>query len=359
VSESVRSLLSDKPHRRLNALTGEWVLVCPHRTERPWLGKTETPDAAAAPRYEPLCYLCPGNFRSGGKQNPNYASTHVFDNDFPALASVPAATADSLLGCGRSNCEPLLQAELHAGSCRVVCYSPRHDLTLAQLSLAEIGAVIDTWAQQAQELSSLWKWVQIFENKGALMGCSNPHPHGQIWASDFVPTYAVRELAQQTQWLQTHGSPLLVDYGKLECAQGERIIVQDEHWLALVPWWAVWPFEALLLPRRPMGQLIDLAAAERESLAAILKQLLVAYDRLFEVPFPYSFGWHCAPSLGERSGGDSRVDAWQLHAHFYPPLLRSAAVRKFMVGYELLAEAQRDLTPEQAAECLRQCVRPG
>jgi UDPglucose--hexose-1-phosphate uridylyltransferase len=357
VIRSMRSLLKDKPHRRFNALNGEWVLVSPNRTERPWLGATEDAAAAVAPRYDPQCYLCPGNSRSEGKRNPNYTSIFVFDNDFPALLdAAPAVSASAVADPTQDN--PLQQAEGVSGSCRVVCYSPRHDLTLAGMSVAEIGAVISTWTQQALELSPRWRWVQIFENKGAPMGCSNPHPHGQIWSSDFLPTNAVRELTQQTQWLQTHGSPLLLDYADLECSQGDRIIAQEEHWIALVPWWAVWPFEALLLPRRHVREFIELTVAECDSLAAILKQLLTAYDRLFEVSFPYSFGWHSAP-LSRDPGDGARAEGWQLHAHFYPPLLRSASVRKFMVGYELLAEAQRDLTPEQAAERLRQCLPDG
>lgn len=349
---SERALLSDQPHRRFNALSGEWVLVSPHRTQRPWLGKTEAVPGAVAPRYDPSCYLCPGNARAGGQRNPDYAGTFVFDNDFPALLDAPAGTAAGLQLPGN----PLQRAELHAGVCRVICYSPRHDLTLAELPVDEVGKVIATWAQQSRELSAHWGWVQIFENKGEIMGASNPHPHGQIWAGDFLPTAAARELAQQTKWLQAKGSSLLVDYAALECSQGERLIVQDEHWVALVPWWAVWPFESMLLPRRQVNALSDLTAAECGSLAVILKRLLAAYDRLFEVPFPYSFGWHAAPS-GPECAAAGYAAAWQLHAHFYPPLLRSASVRKFMVGYELLAEAQRDLSAEQAAERLRECVR--
>jgi UDPglucose--hexose-1-phosphate uridylyltransferase len=351
VTRSTRWLLSGRPHRRFNSLTGDWVLVSPNRTERPWLGRAEAPAPALVPRHDPSCYLCPGNSRAGGQGNPRYTSTFVFDNDFPALLGAGPGDTAGALQPGSPHRAELLQAEPGAGTCRVICYSPRHDLTLAQMSVPEIGAVIGTWTQQSQELGTRWRWVQIFENKGELMGCSNPHPHGQIWAGDFLPTHAAQELAQQSLWQRNHGSVLLRDYAALESSEGERVIAQDEHWLALVPWWAVWPFEMLLLPRRHVREFTGLNAAERDSLAAMLKQLLSAYDRLFEVSFPYSFGWHSAPA-----GSAPQTDGWQLHAHFYPPLLRSASVRKFMVGYELLAEPQRDLTPEQAADRLRGCM---
>jgi UDPglucose--hexose-1-phosphate uridylyltransferase len=236
-----------------------------------------------------------------------------------------------------------------------VCFSPRHDLTLAQMAVPEIRTVVDTWAEQVIELGQRWRWVQVFENKGELMGCSNPHPHGQIWASDFVPTQAVQELTQQQLWLEKNGRPLLVDYAALESAAGERLVVQNADWVAAVPWWAVWPFETLLLPRRHVKSLPELTALERDSLADILSRLLEGYDRLFEISFPYSSGWHGVPT--GRPDPQAFTDAYQLHAHFYPPLLRSATVRKFMVGYEMLAEAQRDITPEQAAERLRSVVR--
>jgi len=332
--------LLDQPHRRCNLLTGEWVFVSPHRNRRPWQGRVEATAAASRPEYDPQCYLCPGNVRANGEHNPPYGSTYVFTNDFPAFLpdTVPQDASE----------HPLLQAQLHAGTCRVVCFSPRHDLTLAQLPAAQIRAVIDTWAEQVTELGQRWRWVQVFENKGELMGCSNPHPHGQIWASDFIPTQVAKELTQQEQWSAANvGKLLLVEYAALESRAGERVIVENADWIAVVPWWAVWPFETLLLPRRAVRNLPELLPAERNSLADLLGHLLKAYDRLFEVSFPYSFGWHGVPT-GTRGA--------QLHAHFYPPLLRSAAVRKFMVGYEMLAESQRDLTPEQAAQRLRQAL---
>jgi UDPglucose--hexose-1-phosphate uridylyltransferase len=327
---------SEQPHRRFNSLTGEWVFVSPQRNQRPWQGRVEPTPAASRPQYDPQCYLCPGNVRANGEKNPQYRSTYVFTNDFPAFLPDTAGTVIEQ--------HPLLRAHTQAGTCRVMCFSPRHDLTLAQMSPVEIRGVVDAWAEQVTELGQRWAWVQVFENKGELMGCSNPHPHGQIWASDFIPTEVNRELLQQTQWQQKHGRSLLLDYAALESDAGERVVVQNADWIVVVPWWAVWPFETLLLPRRQVLNLPDLTPAERDSLAEILSRALAAYDRLFEVSFPYSFGWHGAPTGSP---------TYQLHAHFYPPLLRSATVRKFMVGYEMLGEAQRDITPEQAAQRLR------
>jgi UDPglucose--hexose-1-phosphate uridylyltransferase len=329
-------LLTDHSHRRLNALTGDWVIVSPNRTHRPWQGRLEQGDRSMLPVHDSNCYLCPGNVRANGARNPTYSTTYVFPNDFPAFSSDrPSETVEP---------NALLRAESQSGACRVVCYSPRHDLTLAQMPVAQIRGVVDTWADQVIDLEEQWRWVQVFENKGEIMGCSNPHPHGQIWATDFIPDAAAKELAPQQRWLDSRGTPLLLDYAQLEASSGERLVIQNSHWVAVVPWWAVWPFETLLLPRRCVARLPDLDNAERDSLAEILSRLLIVYDDLFETSFPYSFGWHGAPVHNAAS---------QLHAHFYPPLLRSASVRKFMVGYELLAEAQRDITPEQAAERLR------
>jgi UDPglucose--hexose-1-phosphate uridylyltransferase len=343
---STTSLLLDQPHRRFNALTGEWVFVSPHRNRRPWQGRIEAPSAAIRPEYDAQCYLCPGNPRANGERNPVYTSTYVFTNDFPAfLPDTPAQDATM---------HPLLRAHVHAGTCRVVCFSPRHDLTLAQMPLPDIRMVVDTWADQVIDLGRSWRWVQVFENKGELMGCSNPHPHGQIWAGDFVPNEVGQELAQQKLWLASHDMPLLLEYAAIEAQSGERIVTQNPDWLAVVPWWAVWPFETLLLPRRQVSSLPELTRAERDSLADILGRLLKGYDKLFGISFPYSFGWHGAPT-GDSHDSQSAA-AMQLHAHFYPPLLRSATVRKFMVGYEMLAEAQRDLTPEQAAQRLRESL---
>jgi UDPglucose--hexose-1-phosphate uridylyltransferase len=332
----------DRPHRRFNALTGEWVAVSPHRAARPWQGRVEAPPAGAMPAHDPNCYLCPGSVRANGERNPDYDATYVFTNDFPAfLTDTPRDDAGP---------HPLLRAESTAGTCRVVCFSPRHDLTLGRLSPVQVRTVIDTWAGEVAELCKTWRWVQVFENKGELMGCSNAHPHGQIWASDALPNEASKESVHQHEWFERQKSPLLLDYLAAERDAKVRIVLEDAHWTVVVPWWAVWPFETLVVPRRPVPHLPQLAPPERDALADVLLRLLGAYDRLFDLPFPYSFGWHGAPT-----DGGSRAH-WQLHGHFYPPLLRSAGVRKFMVGYELLAEPQRDFTPEQAAERLRDAV---
>lgn len=336
--------LTEHPHRRLNPLTGEWVQVSPHRTQRPWQGQVEKAPPETRPSYDPACYLCPGNERAGGQRNPAYTGTHVFTNDFAALMpAAPTALAAPLVPPGH----PLLQAETAAGTCRVICFSPRHDLTLPEMPLPAIRAVVDTWAAQTAALGQTYRWVQVFENKGAIMGCSNPHPHGQIWAIDTLPNEPFKEDRQQRRYGDEHGRPLLLDYVNLERERGERVVVQNGMWTAVVPYWAVWPFEILLLPHRHVLRLPNLDDAERDALAGILKRLLIRYDNLFQTSFPYSMGWHGAPF-----GGDNQH--WQLHAHFYPPLLRSATVKKFMVGYEMLAEAQRDLTAEQAAARLRQ-----
>jgi UDPglucose--hexose-1-phosphate uridylyltransferase len=334
---------TDHPHRRYNPLTGEWVLVSPHRTKRPWRGQVEKPAAEVRPPYEPTCYLCPGNKRVSGAQNPVYESTFVFNNDFPAFLpdTPPSPPGDN----------PLLRLESVRGTARVVCFSPRHDLTLPEMEPAAIRRVVDVWAEQMTELGQQYRWVQIFENKGAVMGCSDPHPHGQIWIGSALPNEPAKEENHQRAYLAEHGSVLLMDYVNLEASRQERVVAQNEHWLAVTPFWAIWPFETLLLPRRHVLRLPDLLDGERNALADILKRLLIRYDNLFEVSFPYSMGWHGAPTGPTAANEDYRH--WQLHAHFYPPLLRSATIKKFMVGYELMAEAQRDLTPEQAAERLR------
>lgn len=338
---------TEHPHRRRNPLTGEWVQVSPHRTKRPWQGQLERPPPEARPSYDPTCYLCPGNERAGGVQNPPYTATFVFTNDFAAL--LPQAP-DAPAG------HPLLHAQTSRGACRVICFSPRHDWSLPEMDLPAIRGVVDTWAAQTAELGQQYQWVQVFENKGAVMGASNPHPHGQVWGIDALPNEPFKEDRQQRQYWQENGRTLLLDYAHLEAAQAERVVLQNEAWTAVVPYWAVWPFETLLLPRRHVLRLPDLTHIERDALADILKRLLTKYDNLFEISFPYSMGWHGAPfpAKNNASAATSEYAHWQLHAHFYPPLLRSATVKKFMVGYEMLAEAQRDLTAEQAAARLRQ-----
>jgi len=347
---------AEHPHRRCNALTGDWILVSPHRTKRPWRGQVEKPPPETRPRYDPDCYLCPGNVRASGERNPKYESTFAFTNDFTALLpDTPEMDAPS---------NPLFRAEAEQGTCRVICFSPRHDLTLPEMTVEDIRRVVDVWAEQTEELGGSYRWVQIFENKGAVMGCSNPHPHGQIWAGSALPNEPAKEDRQQRAYLEEHGEPLLMAYVRREAELRDRVIVENERWVAVVPYWAVWPFETLLLPRRHVLRLPKLDDVERDTLASILKRLLTRYDNLFEISFPYSMGWHGAPSPrslpgrrdrgeGGTQGRDEPYPYWQLHAHFFPPLLRSATVKKFMVGYEMLAEAQRDLTAEQAAERLR------
>lgn len=329
---------TEHPHRRYNPLTGDYVLVSPHRTKRPWQGKQEAPPQDKRPEYDPKCYLCPGNVRANGEHNPNYTETFVFTNDFAALLPDTPSTASD---------DPLMRSNGVQGTSRVICFTPRHDVTLPEMVAPAIRQVVDLWAEQTNELGQSYQWVQVFENKGAIMGNSNPHPHGQIWAGNWLPNEVAKEDAMQLAYFTKHGNSLLTDYTKREAALNERIVVQNNDWLALVPYWALWPFETLLLPRRHIERLPDLNDKERNALADILKRLLTKYDNLFEVSFPYSMGWHGAPF------GQEQTAHWQLHAHFYPPLLRSATVKKFMVGYEMMAEAQRDITAEQAAARLR------
>ncbi len=335
------SWLTQYPHRRRNLLTGEWVLVSPHRAQRPWQGQVESLLVATRPTYDPTCYLCPGNKRARGHCTPPYTDTFVFDNDFAALCLDVPETQEVING--------LLEAHAERGICRVVCFSPRHDLTLAEMDRAAIRRVIEVWTTQYAELGSYpeIQYVQIFENKGELMGCSNPHPHGQIWAQETIPNEPLKESCQQLAYFERTGRTLLADYLALELRLGERIVCANDHFVALVPFWAVWPFETLVVSRRPVPSLLELTEAERDGLADLLKRLLVRYDTLFHVSFPYSAGFHQAPT-------DGRLHPeWHLHLHFYPPLLRSATIRKFMVGYEMLGMPQRDLTPEAAAAQLR------
>lgn len=329
----------EHPHRRFNPLTGDWVLVSPHRAKRPWQGQVEATEQAEQPPYDASCYLCPGNVRINGEVNPTYTGPFVFQNDFAALSeATPAASL---------NQEDLLQLQAEQGCSRVICYSPDHSKTLPELTVAEIRAVIQCWIAQYQDLGQRYSWVQVFENKGAINGCSNPHPHGQIWASNGIPTLPAREDQQQRAYLAAHGKNLLVRYSELEQADGSRRVLENDSWLVVVPYWASWPFETLLLPKRTVQHLAQLTELEQQQLAEILQALTIRYDNLFHCSFPYSMGWHCAPFNDEDNAH------WQLHAHFYPPLLRSATVKKFMVGYEMLAETQRDMTPEQAAARLR------
>jgi UDPglucose--hexose-1-phosphate uridylyltransferase len=333
-------------HRRFNPLSGEWVLVSPQRTGRPWQGQIEPAPRIAVPAYDKECYLCPGNARAGEARNPDYHGTFAFDNDFPALrpgSDLPGADT-----------EALLRAHSEAGRCRVVCYSPRHDLSLGQLPIAGICQVIDTWAVEYANLAANPRIhaVTIFENRGAMMGASNPHPHGQIWANQTPPPELVKESAAQQRYQRERGLCLLCHYAALETKEAERIVCVNDHFVEVVPFWAVWPFETLVLPRAHVGALTEFNRASREAFAQIVKELTARYDSLFGVEFPYTMGLHQRPT-------DSGEHAhWHLHLHFYPPLLRSASVRKFMVGYEMLAGPQRDITAEAAARQLRE-VRVG
>jgi UDPglucose--hexose-1-phosphate uridylyltransferase len=327
---------STESHRRYNALTDEWILVSAGRTRRPWQGRVDTPAEAPIEPYDASCYLCPGNERANGTRNPRYERTFVFDNDFGALT--PEAS-------GWRFESGLTIAQSERGTCRVICFSPRHDLGLASMGSRQVRSVIDVWADQSDELGERYRWVQIFENRGELMGASSPHPHGQVWATGSLPREAEREDSAQRDYLASHGRRLLLDYVAQE-ADGPRQVEASRDWLVVVPFWATWPFETLVIPRQPVSRLSDLEPAARDDLAEVLGRLIGRYDAMFDEPFPYSMGWHQAPY------GDGSTDHWQLHAHFYPPLLRRAA-RKFMVGYELLSEPQRDLTAEVAADQLR------
>lgn len=331
----------DSPHRRYNPLTGESVLVSPHRAKRPWQGQVEKSSLENLPQYDPTCYLCPRNERAGGLINPDYRSTFAFDNDFAALLpeEVSAPASD----------HPLLTSVSERGLCRVVCFSPRHDLTLPELDLAAVENVITTWTEQSVDLSKkdFIKYVQVFENKGAVMGCSNPHPHSQVWATEHIPNEPAKELERQKAYYNQNNRTLLSDYLAEEHKRNERILFANDHFTALVPYWAVWPFETMLIAHRNVSYLSDLTSNEVSALAEIMKRVTSRYDNLFEVSFPYSMGFHQAPC------DDQPYPEWTLHAHFYPPLLRSATVRKFMVGYEMLAMPQRDITPETAAERLK------
>jgi UDPglucose--hexose-1-phosphate uridylyltransferase len=331
--------MNSQPHRRYNPLTGEWLLLSPQRTQRPWQGRTEDAAADSDKQYDPDCYLCPGNTRMQGQRNEQYQDTFVFNNDFQALIESDFRHEGSEDGLF---CEGSV-----AGTCRVICFSKRHDLTLAEMEPADLLKVVDVWKSQTEELNKRFCWVQIFENKGEIMGCSNPHPHGQIWASDFIPTEPYKEDRCQKKYQKEYKENLLLKYIAKEQEKKERIVAENDQWVCLVPYWAIWPFETLVIPKRHTLRFNDVDEEQSRDLASVMKELLVKYDNLFQTSFPYSMGWHGAPANGKNN------DHWQFHAHYYPPLLRSADIKKFMVGYEMLGCPQRDILPEQTAKMIR------
>ena len=332
---------NNTPHRRKNILTGEWVLVSPHRTKRPWQGKKDKPQEVERLTYDPNCYLCPGNERAGGAKNPDYTGTYSFQNDFAALLQGPEETFK----------EGLLEAESESGICKVICYHPNHSLTLPLMEVGDIIEVINLWQKEYTTLGSdpNINHVQIFENKGAIMGCSNPHPHGQIWAQRSIPQEVQKKVVRQKSYWEQKNSSLLGDYLQQELNAKERIVLENESFVALVPYWAVWPFETMIVPKRHVTSILELTQKEVANYASILKALTIKYDNLFETSFPYSAGIHQSPTDGKDNSH------WHMHMSFYPPLLRSAEVKKFMVGYEMFANPQRDITAEQAAQRLRGC----
>ena len=337
--------MSEAPHRRHDPLLDAWVLVSAGRDHRPWQGQVERPPEAALPPYEPTCYLCPGNARAGGVHNPRYAGTFVFDNDYPALVPGDATPPQS---------RGLHRREGVSGTARVLCFTPRHDASLATMSQGELRAVVDLWADQTRELGETYRWVQVFENRGEAMGASSPHPHGQVWAASTVPTEPAREDASQRAYLEREGRTLLDDVRAQE-RDGDLVVEVAGDWLAIVPFWAAWPFETLLIGPPGVARLDELDEPARDDLATLVGRLTRRYDALFDRPFPYSMGWHGAPFEPD-APAPPQTSHWRLHGHVYPPLLR-AEKRKFMVGYELLAEPQRDLTPEEASDRLRGALR--
>jgi UDPglucose--hexose-1-phosphate uridylyltransferase len=333
--------LSDHPHRRYNSLNGDWILVSPHRSKRPWQGQIEKAQQEEKPEFDPACYLCPGNERAGGVKNSVYDDTFVFDNDFSALQpDVPQGTFEQ---------GDLLIAKSETGTCRVICFSPRHSLTLPEMELLALRKVVNLWEKEYLELGSRVdiNYVQIFENKGSIMGCSNPHPHGQIWAQSELPVEPYKETIQQKKYWTKNGSSLLADYLNLELRNKERLVCENDDFVVLVPFWAIWPFETMIVSRRHFQHIGQMSDSEKNSFAEIIREITIRYDNLFEISFPYSAGIHQSPTDGQLH------EEWHFHMHFYPPLLRSASVKKFMVGYEMLGNPQRDITPEFSAQKLK------
>lgn len=337
----MESIISDKTHKRYNPLTGEWVLVSPHRTKRPWQGKMETPEVNNRPSHDPSCYLCPGNERAGGLKTEDYTETYVFKNDFAALLEDQGTEAFT---------DGLFQVQEERGLCKVICFSPNHALTMPEMSVDELQKVVKVWKREFEEIGNLpyISNVQIFENKGATMGCSNPHPHGQIWGQSSVPNEIAKRTQTQRAYFEKNGSSLLADYITQELKVNKRIVCENEHFVCLVPFWAIWPYETMIVSKRHFQAITDMTAAEELAFAQILQEITVKYDNLFQCSFPYSAGMQQRPTDGENHEG------WHFHYSFYPPLLRSATVKKFMVGYEMFANPQRDITAEQAADKLRE-----
>ncbi len=334
--------LQEHPHKRYNILTGEWILVSPHRMKRPWQGKTEETQPEKMPEYDPDCYLCPGNIRNTGVKNPDYKETFVFINDFAAL--MPDIEEGDL------NKNELLQAVSEKGICKVICFSPRHDLTLAKMKTEDIGKVINVWVKEYLEIGSQKdiNYIQIFENRGAIMGCSNPHPHGQIWANQRLPYIPEKETIHQKEYLKKNKHCLLCDYLKLELKEKERIVFENDSFIVLVPFWAFWPFEVMILPKDHLTSIDKMNDKQKKDLADVMRRTGIRYDNVFSTNFPYSMGIHQKPTDG------AEHPEWHFHIHYYPPLLRSATVKKFMVGYEMLAMPQRDITAEASAKKLRE-----
>lgn len=333
--------LEEFPHRRYNILNGEWILVSPHRNKRPWQGKNDEPLEHIITHYDPNCYLCPRNHRANGEQNSNYSGPYSFVNDFSALLPETSQLSEST---------GLLKAKTEAGICKVVCFSADHAASMATLSIPQITDVVLLWQKEYSNMGRLKNinYIQIFENKGAVMGCSNPHPHGQIWAQESLPTEVLKKQQKQEEYWSIHHKSLLLTYISQETEQNKRIIAQNEAFIAMVPYWAAWPFEVMILPLNHYQHIGQLSLNENKLFAAIIKIVTVKYDNLFKTSFPYSCGIHQAPTDGLPHS------EWHFHMSFYPPLLRSASIKKFMVGYEMFAESQRDITPERAAQLLRE-----
>lgn len=333
---------NEHQHLRYNPLKDEWILVSPHRALRPWSGQTEIPPQEDTPKFDPTNPLCPGVTRASGKVTPNYKSTYVFENDFPSLLKEGPEPPESD--------DPLFQIKTAKGTCRVICYHPHTDVYFTNLALQDVVAIIEELAKQTRELGRDFTWVQIFENRGEMMGCSNPHPHCQIWASTFLPNEPRIRDENLRKYYGKYRKPMLEDYLDKELSKRERIVYENSEWLVVVPYWAVWPFETMVLPKRQFQRFYDADEKQKEALAKTLQVVVAKYDNLFKCKFPYSMGWYGAPT---GSYLEECQPHWTFHGVYYPPLLRSATVKKFMVGYELLAQAQRDLTPEKAAGLLR------